>query len=682
MTPAKGAAGEPSTTVAQSIEQALARAFDLLEEHPTQALAEAQRVLQVSAGHPVATLVVGIAARRLNDTATALAALEGLLKTWPQTGVAHYEYGLALSAAGQRRPAIESLRRAAELSPDLPGVWRALAHQLTVIGDTQAADAAYARHRRLATRDPSLMRAGAALASNDIPQAESLLRVHLKRHPTDVVAIRMLAEVGARMGRYADAESLLAQCLQLAPGFTEARANYATVLNRLNRKLEAMSQLDQVLASEPNNPNHRNLKATTLVAIGEYQAAIDLYAGLLAEYPRQAQTWLCYGHVLKTAGRQEEALRAYRKCLELAPGFGDGWFTLANLKTYRFSGADIAAMQAALTRANASLDDQVHLHFALGKAFEDAGHFEKSFEHYAHGNRLRGTQVEYRADDTTRVVASSRRVYTREWLAERSDVGCPARDPIFVVGLPRAGSTLVDQILSSHSLVEGTMELFDMLDLARSIAARTHAAEYPDNVTSLDAQQLREIGERYLQRTRIQRKTDAPYFIDKMPNNCLHVGLIAVALPNAKIIDVRRHPLGCCFSVFKQHFARGQHFSYDLTNTGRYYRDYVCLMDHFDRVMPGRVHRVHYEDLIENTGAEVRRLLEYCELPFEASCLKFYENTRPVRTASSEQVRQPIYREGLDQWRNYERWLDPLKLALGPVLTSYPAVPQSEAQDR
>jgi hypothetical protein len=313
----------------------------------------------------------------------------------------------------------------------------------------------------------------------------------------------------------------------------------------------------------------------------------------------------------------------------------------------------------------------MHLNFALGKAYEDAADFEQSFQCYAEGNRLRRVQIPYNAADTTIVVERSKALYTREFFAARSGNGSPAPDPIFIVGLPRAGSTLVDQILSSHSQVEGTMELYDMIDLARQLgtAAPGEApGQYPDVLAALRAQDLRAIGARYLERTRVQRKTDAPYFIDKMPNNFLHVGLIALALPNAKIIDARRHPLGCCFSVFKQHFARGQHFSYDLADIGRYYRDYVELMAHFDAVLPGRVHRVHYEALVENTETEVRALLDYCGLPFEARCLRFYENERAVRTASSEQVRQPIFRDGLEQWRHYERWLGPLQAALGPSI--------------
>jgi predicted Zn-dependent protease len=662
-----------------SVDQALTHAVELLERQPAQALQEARKVQAVLADHPLAALVAGIALRLLNDPAAAVPTLEALTRAQPNSGVAHYEYGRALAGVGRGEAAVSALRRAVELSPDLPGAWRALADHLMAMGDTEAADAAYAQHIKAATQNPRLMRAAAALCANDIPTAEALLRAHLRQHPTDVAAIRMFAEVAARIGRYAEAETLLERCLELAPGFAEARTHYATVLNRQNRPLEALAQIDQLLAADPNNPHCRNLKASILVAIGEYQQAIELFARLVAQYPRQAKVWLNYGHVLKTAGRQDEAIRAYRRCLELVPDLSEAWFTLANLKTFRFTATDFAAMRGALARAqDGTADDRLHLNFALGKACEDVADFEQSFQHYAEGNRLRRAQIPYRAEDTTTVVERSRALYTREFFAARRDHGSPASDPIFIVGLPRAGSTLVDQILSSHSLVEGTMELYDMIDLARGLGAAAPngaPAQYPDVLEALGAPELRALGERYLERTRVQRKTDAPYFIDKMPNNFLHVGLIALALPNAKIIDARRHPLGCCFSVFKQHFARGQHFSYDLTDIGKYYRDYLELMAHFEALLPGRVHRVHYEALVENTEAEVRALLDYCGLPFEERCLKFYENERAVRTASSEQVRQPIFRDGLEQWRHYEPWLEPLKAALGPVIEAYPSVP-------
>jgi tetratricopeptide (TPR) repeat protein len=632
-----------------TIEVALNHTARLLERNPTLAVEQAAEILKVAPGHPSAMLM----------------------------------YGLALGASGRGEDAVSALRRTVQLNPELPGAWRALGDHLAAIGDAQGADAAYARHIKASTRDPRLLRPAAALCENDIPLAETLLRSHLQQNPTDVAAIRMLAEVAARLGRYVDAENLLARCLELSPSFATARAQYASLLNRQSRATEALQQIAPLLAAEPNNPHYRNLKATFLVGIGEYQQSIDLYRGILAEYPHRAKVWVTLGHVQKTAGHQEDAVRAYRRGLELEPGMGEAYFSLANLKTFRFEPHDIAAMQAALdpTPPPAAVENQLQLHFALGKAYEDEAQYETSFQHYAEGNRLRRSQVSYSAAENTRFVRRSRERYTREFFAERQDVGCQSPDPIFIVGLPRAGSTLIDQILSSHSLVEGTMELHDMISLARGLESRGQhdgPGQYLEVVGTLTPERLRAIGEQYLERTRVQRKTSAPFFIDKMPNNFRHIGLIHLVLPRARIIDARRHPLGSCFSAFKQHFARGQSFSYSLDDLGRYYADYVELMAHFDAVLPGRVHRIHYEALVENTEAEVRRLLDYCGLPFEPQCLRFYENKRAVRTASSEQVRRPIFRAGLDQWRHYEPWLQPLKDALGPVLAAYPGTPPDQ----
>ena len=387
---------------------------------------------------------------------------------------------------------------------------------------------------------------------------------------------------------------------------------------------------------------------------------------------------MSYGHALKTAGHTARAIDAYRRALSLQPGFGEVWWSLANLKTFRFSDDDMAVMRAQRARTDLPDEDRLHLDFALGKALEDAGDYAASFAHYRDGNALRSAQLGYRADDTRARVQRLRGAHTAAFFAQRVGLGCDAPDPIFIVGMPRAGSTLLEQILSSHSAVEGTMELPDITSITRELReqARARGADtYHDLLATLDGDALRALGERYLETTRIHRKSGRPFFIDKMPNNFAHTGLIHLMLPNAKIIDARRHPLACCFSGFKQHFARGQGFSYGLEDIGRYYHDYVALMAHYDDVLPGRVHRVIYEQLVDDTEAEVRRLLAYCGLPFEDGCLRFFENARPVRTASSEQVRQPIYREGVDHWRHYEPWLEPLKVALGPVLGAYPAVP-------
>ncbi len=662
-----------------TVEVALAHARRLLAEQPELAAEQASEILKAAPGYPPAALILGSAHRARGDVSAALAVLEPLAKAQPNWAAAHFELGLAYGAGAQGDAAVAALRRAVQLKPDLGEAWRALADHLTAISAAVEADQAYLKHIRYSTRDPRLLEAGLALVENRIAVAEGLLREHLKQHPTDVAAIRMLAEVAARLGRYVDAENLLERCLELAPSFLAARHNYALVLHRHNKPAAAMAEVERLLASAPRNPTFRSLQAAILTRIGEYDRAIELYAGVLAEYPNQARAWMSYGHALKTANRQKESLEAYRRCIGLTPGLGEAYWSLANLKTFRFTPPEIEAMRAQLLRSDLDPEDRFHFHFALGKALEDATEYEASFQHYAEGNRLRKAALRYDADEMSTHVQRSKALFTRKLLSNRAGSGCPRQDPIFILGLPRAGSTLLEQILSSHPMVEGTQELPDIQGIARTLGGRKSRSEptrYPEILATLDAEQVAELGERYIAQTRVQRKTNAPYFIDKMPNNWSHVGLIHMILPNAKIIDARRHPLGCCFSGFKQHFARGQGFSYSLEDIGRYYREYVELMRHFDTVLPGRVHRVIYERMVTDTEDEVRLLLDYCGLPFDERCLRFYENERAVRTASSEQVRQPIYRDAVDHWRHYEPWLGPLKSALGPVLDAYPATPE------
>jgi Flp pilus assembly protein TadD len=662
-----------------SIDVALAHARRLLATRPALAAEQAAEILKAVPGHPVATLLLGSARRAGGDVAGAVAVLEPLACEQPKSALVHYELGRALASAGRGDDAVDALRRAVQLKPDHADAWRALGDHLTAVGDVEGADDAYVSQVRASTRDPRLLEAAAAMQANRIAPAEALLREHLKEHPTDVAAIRMLAEVAARLGRYGDSEHLLTRALELAPSFHSARMHLAIVLNRQGRPADALAEVERLLEIDPHNPNYRNLQAAVLVRLGEFERAIAIHAKLLAEYPRQARVWMSHGHALKTAGRQDDCIEAYRRSIALEPALGEAWWSLANLKTFRFTPDDIAAMRAQLERTDLRPEDRFHFDFALGKALEDAGDHASSFEHYARANALRRRGILYDAAETSEHVRRSKSLFSRAFFEERRGHGCDAPDPIFIVGLPRAGSTLLEQILASHSAVEGTMELPDIISLVRTLGgrkARSQTSKYPEILASLSAEECRALGERYLEQTRVQRKTDAPFFIDKMPNNFAHVGFIHLALPRARIIDARRHPLGCCFSAFKQHFARGQNFTYSLEEVGRYYRDYVELMAHFDAVLPGRVHRVTYESVVEDTEAEVRRLLDYCGLPFEEACLAFHRTERAVRTASSEQVRQPIYRDGLDQWRSYEPWLGPLKEALGPVLDAYPATPE------
>lgn len=661
-----------------SLQVALEHATRLLETSPALAAEQAAEILNAVPNHPPALLLQAQACRRGGDAAGAAALLETLCVQQPRWAAAHLEYGLALGRAGRGDLALAPLRRAVELKPDHAEAWRALGDHLNVIGDAEGADAAYARSIHASVRDPRLMQAALALCENRLAPAETLLREHLMQHPTDVAAIRMLAEVAARLKRYGDAETLLQRCLELAPGFLAARQNLALVLHRLYRPEAALREVNHLLAADPTSPQCRNLKAAVLSRIGDYDESIALYRQILDEYPGQPGVWMSYGHGLKTRGDEPDAIRAYRECVVLRPAFGEAWWSLANLKTFRFTPADVEIMRAQLSAGGLKPEDRFHLHFALGKALEDAGEHEASFRHYADGNRLRRAAIHYDADENTAQVQRSKAVLTREFFLSREGSGVPAADPIFIVGLPRSGSTLLEQILASHSQVEGTMELPDIIGMVRELGGRKRREDesrYPGILATLSLDDLRDLGARYLAQTRIQRKTGKPYFIDKMPNNFAHTGLIQLILPNAKIIDARRHPLGCCFSGFKQHFARGQKFTYDLVEIGRYYRDYVELMAHYDEVLPGRVCRVYYEDVVADLEGQVQRVLAHCGLPFEPACLEFHRTERAVRTASSQQVRTPLYRDGVEQWRKYDAWLGPLKEALGPVLEAYPAIP-------
>ena len=576
-------------------------------------------------------------------------------------------------AATDPAATLAACRRAIAADPHRADIYRLAARAYRVLGEAVEAERMEIAAIEASVHDPQLQEAAAALAANVLHVAEPILRARLKETPEDVAAIRMLAELAGRIGRNRDAETLLRRALELAPAFHAARSNLALVLHRQNRTEEALDELAKLSVVDPDNPGYANLKAAALGRIGEFEEAIALYEMLLQRGSNHPKVWMSYGHALKTVGRQEESIEAYRRAVALQPALGEVWWSLANLKTVRFSDADVASMEAALTGSNLAIEDRFHLEFALGKAYEDRKDPARSFGHYASGNALRRAQLRYDPDEISGQVDRAIETFTSQFFASRAAYGCDAPDPIFILGMPRAGSTLIEQILSSHSQVEGTMELPDIPALANQI--QEGGAFYPEALATLSAEETRRLGQSYLDRTHIQRKEGKPFFIDKLPNNWLHIGFIHLILPNAKIIDARRHPLDCCFSNFKQHFARGQGFSYGLEDVGRYYVDYVRLAAHFDAVLPVRVHRVIHERLLDDPEGEISALLQALDLPFEDACLNFHHNKRAVRTASSEQVRRPINREGVGQWLPYEPWLTPLKTALGSVLTQYPATP-------
>ncbi|MDB5482686.1 MAG: hypothetical protein JWO83_3739 [Caulobacteraceae bacterium] len=655
-----------------SLNAAIERASAVLGVDPPRALREAEAILKLAPADPRARLIAGSARRRLGDVARAKAILAPLAAAYPRAAHTQYELGLVLEAVGERRGAIAALRKAVALRRDLPEAWRALGDLQFLEGDAAGAEAAFAEHGRASIQNPALRPAADALFEGRLAQAEQLLRAHLLRQGRDAVALRLLGEALLRQERHGEAEAALAQALLLDPADHGAKFSYATALFRQQKGAAALAEVETLLRLSPREAAYLNLLAGCLALLGEFDRAIETFEDLLANYGRQARIWLNHGHVLRTVGRREDAVNAYRRAVSLAPGLGDAYWSLANLKVAALSAADEAAIEGQLARADLDPEDRLHLCYALGKALEDHGAYAGAFERYATGAALRRRTLAYDAGEQTAFARRSVALYTPAFFAARAGAGSPAPDPIFIVGLPRSGSTLIEQILASHSAVEGTMELPEIGLFANSLG-EAGAGSYPECVAGLGGADLRSLGELFLERTRIQRKLGRPFFIDKMPNNFRHIGLIQLIVPKAKIIDARRHPLATCFSAFKQHFAQGQSFSYDLADLGRYYQDYLDLMAHFDAVLPGRIHRVIYEDMVDDTEAEVRRLLDYCGLPFEVACLKFHENDRAVRTVSSEQVRQPIFRQGLDQWRHFEPWLGPLKEALGPALETWRA---------
>lgn len=645
------------------------RAAALLATDPAAAERMALAWLARAPGDPRAVLILASAERRRGHAASARRRLEPLALAHPRAANTHYELGLAREATGDPAGAVAALRQAVAAHRELPAAWRALGDLLFRGGDTRGAEAAYAEHLRASVTAPELKLAADALARGDPAAAEPLVRRHLSRTPRDGMALQMLGDALTRLSRQPEAEAVLALALDIDPGFDGARFGLANALFQQQKAAEALPHVHRLLAADPRDPAYRNLLAACLALVGDPQEVDALYRDLLAEFPNQPKLQLNHGHALRTIDRAEEATAAYRRALALDPGLGDAYWSLANLKTACFSEGEVQGMRSQLARANLSQADRLHLNFALGKALEDRRDFAGSFAAYAAGAAIRRSELGYSADRTTADLARAGALFTPEFLAERAGGGAGAPDPIFVVGLPRSGSTLVEQILASHSAIEGTMELPDLGLIARSLSAG--GRDPLDALAALPTPAFARLGERYLADTRIHRKLGRPRFIDKMPNNFLHLGLIHLMLPNAAIIDVRRHPLGSGFGAFKQHFAQGQSFSYDLADIGRYYRDYVAWMAHVDAVLPGRVHRVIYEDLVSDTEGEVRRLLHHLGLPFEEAALRFWETERTVKTVSSEQVRRPIFTQGLDQWRNYEPWLDPLKAALGPALETW-----------
>jgi tetratricopeptide (TPR) repeat protein len=607
--------------------------------------------------------------RFLQRIPEALAVLEHLQKTHPGFSRLYQERGHCYVALRDAPRAIEAYLRAVNRNPALTASWAKLQVLYRMVGQPQDAANA-AGHVEIAGKlPPPVLAATDLLCDGDVTAAERIIRPYLLKHPTDVEAMRVLAKIALARDVVHDADLLLEAVLEIAPDYTAARFDYARALMARHKYGPALAQLDILLKAAPDDRAYRTTHATAYVGLGDHERALALYRQLLAETPEHPDLHLSVAHTLKTLGRRDESIESYRAAAAARPGFGDAYWSLANLKTYRFTDAEIEAMRKHEALPDTALEDRYHLCFALGKALEDRGDYEASFRYYERGNALKKSESQYTPDYVETNAEQQKRVCTAEFFAARRGVGCPAPDPIFIVGLPRSGSTLLEQILASHSEVEGTMELSEIATYTVDLEGANRDAtqrRYPAVLAGLKPEDFARYGERYLADTRVYR-TGKAFFIDKMPNNFRHIGFIHLILPNAKIIDARREPMACCFSNFKQLFASGQEFTYSIEDIARYYRMYVDLMAHWDRVLPGRVLRVQHEEVVADLEGNVRRILDFCGLDFEPACLEFYKTERSIRTASSEQVRQPIFKEGLDQWRHFEPWLGPLKAALGDL---------------
>jgi tetratricopeptide (TPR) repeat protein len=655
------------------VEAEVRRIRELLERSEfAGALSVAEKLLvQVPENRDV-LYMLAVSQRYLERIPDALATLARIEKLHPDYSRLYQERGHCYVALRSAQPAIEAFLRAVNLNPALPASWNALQILFRMTGQAAEAETAASHVATLAALPVEVVTASSMFADGEIHEAERIIRKFLLAHGNHIEAMRLLAKIGTKLDVLDDAELLLDAVLVLAPDYQAARYDYVQVLLNRHKHVRALEELDKLLKVEPGNRTYRTAYATARVGLGDNEKAVQLYRELLLETPRAFELHLSIAHALKTLGRQDEAIESYRTAAGIRPSYGDAYWSLANLKTYRFADEEIARMRVEESAPNTALADRFHLCFALGKALEDRGEYAESFKYYERGNALKKAESRYKPEHTERNARLQASVCTRELFGARQGVGSASAAPIFILGLPRAGSTLLEQILASHSQVEGTMELPDILRIVQELQGRESTdadPRYPRVLAELPAEEFRRLGEKYLADTRVYR-AGKPRFIDKMPNNFRHIGLIHLILPNAKIIDARREAMACCFSNFKQLFASGQEFTYCLEDIARYYRSYFELMAHWDAVLPGKILRVEHENVVEDLEGNVRRILAFCGLEFEPQCVEFHKTERSVRTASSEQVRQPIFKEGLDQWRHFEPWLDPLKKVLGDLAQS------------
>jgi len=611
--------------------------------------------------------ILAVSQRYQNKLDDAQASLTELKSVWPEYGRTYQEEGHIFRARNEAEKAIAAYADAVQFNPGLLASWKALAALRAASDNRAAAEHARLHVERLTALPKDLLSVTSFLAEGKLYKAEQLCRQFLQHNPHHIEAMRLLAQIGLKLNVLDDAEFLLESCLEFQPDYLLARIDYLEVLNRRQKYDQALQQAEQIRKTNPSNPTMILMHANALMSVGRYEEALRLFDDIADRTDNPEQLHMARGHALKTVGRHDEAISAYRAAYQEQPAFGDAYWSLANLKTYTFDESELAQMIDQERANGVSAQDRIHLCFALGKAYEDRGDPETSFKYYARGNDTKSRILSYDAGQMDEAFEAQKTTFTRALFERRAGLGHMAADPIFIVGMPRAGSTLLEQILASHSRVDGTLELPNILATAHRLGGRRLRGEdnrYPGIMTDLPADQLKALGEAYINDTRIHRQ-NAPFFIDKMPNNFRHIGLIKMILPNAKIIDARRDPMACCFSGFKQLFAEGQEFSYGQSDIGRYYSGYVALMDHWETVLPGEILRVDYEHVVADLESQVRRILKFCQLDFEQDCLHFHRTDRAIRTASSEQVRQPINTGGMQQWRPFDSYLAPMKTALG-----------------
>lgn len=666
----------PSNSDTQSI--LIEQAMNLAKAgHYAQGLEKINELGEGQFDNTDAVYVSAVCLRKLGKNEEALSALEKTLKLDTAYVRAHQEMGHIFLSQGSKVKAVDAYEKALAIDSALIASWRALIKLYAESRNQPKFENAKIQIQQLEQLPAALQAVKSNLNQGKIEQADIICRQYLQKNKSDIEGMRLLAMIALQAKILDDAEFILESAVAFDPKHIGARYDYANVLLRRQKFGKAHDVAKQLNKLEPNSREFKTLLASTTTGIGDTDDGVKLYRQLIAEDSSLSGNYLLLGHAEKTRGELTSAVESYQKLYQLKADCGDAFWSLANTKTYKFTDSEIEHMRRHLDSADTSDVDKVHFYFALGKALEDNKDFSDAFEAYDNGNNLNKKLVNYHVSHTAMRVDRHIKYYDTNLYQRLKGVGHGAKDPIFIVGLPRAGSTLLEQILASHSQVDGTLELPNIPSLVRRLQGRDRPKtdtepQYPKNIQELDESYFSKFGQQYIEDTQIFRQ-GAPLFIDKLPNNFLYVGLIKLILPNAKIIDARRHPMSCCFSGFKQLFAEGQDFTYGLNEVGDYYQQYVRLMDHWDEVLPGFVLRVQHEDVVDDLETQVRRILEFCGLPFEDSCLEFYKTERNIRTPSSEQVRQPIYKTGLEQWRNFESHLQPLIDALGDdVLKRYP----------